>query len=218
MNYAVRLWSWFRDPMSGLTHLSGAVVAAIATMSVVLHSAPGVRFVASAVFGFSLVLLLLASSAYHLLPLSPAAVRKLRKLDHSSIYVFIAASFTPSCLLLLGDRQGPWVLGVVWSAAALGVLFKLFVLQASRWLTVAPYFAMSGMAVFVVPDLARLLSPAGYAWMWAGAVSYGVGGIVYALKRPDPWPGFFGFHEVWHLLVLAGAYCHFHLTLECLTR
>lgn len=211
-----KTWTWFREPVSGLTHLIGALIAALATIRIVAQTPAGTPFVAVSVFGFSLVALLLASSAYHLLPVGPESIRKLRRLDHSAIYVFIAASFTPSCLLLLGDRQGPRVLAVVWAAAAFGVVAKLLWMQTSRWLTVAPYIAMSGMAIFVVPDLRLLLSPSGIAWMLAGAALYLVGAGVYATKRPDPLPGVFGFHEIWHLFVLGGAYSHFQLTLECL--
>mgnify|MGYP000166512800 CR=1 FL=1 len=213
----VKTWTWFREPISGLTHFAGAWVGGVATIAVLAESDVNpTQRLAIAVFGFSMVLLLLASSAYHLLPVRAETIRKLRKLDHSAIYVFIAASYTPSCLLLLGDKQGPWVLTVVWLAALAGVVLKLFWMQTSRWLTVGPYLAMGWMSIFVVPDLKHLLSPAGVAWMAAGGAAYTLGAVVYATKRPDPVPGVFGFHEVWHLFVLAGAYSHFQLLLECL--
>lgn len=201
-----------RDPVSGLSHLAGVVlaIAGLAMMMVAAASQGTVWHVVSfSIYGTSLVLLYLASSLYHLLPLSERGVRTLRRLDHIAIFLLIAGTYTPFCLVPL---RGPWgwsVFGVIWGLAVAGIIMKLFWLHAPRWLTAAVYLGMGWMVLVALPPLVRALPNGGLAWLAAGGLCYSGGAAIYATRRPDPWPGRFGFHEIWHLWVLAGSICHF---------
>lgn len=206
-----------REPVNGLTHLAGGVLA-VAGLVVLLVGAAGAgrpdQLVAFGVFGASLIVLYTASALYHLLPLSPAGVARLRRLDHMSIFALIAGTYTPFCLLVL---EGGWrwgLLGLIWGLALGGVLIKLFWMDAPRWLSVLIYLGMGWIAVIAGPQLFRTLPAGGIAWVLAGGLIYSAGALVYGLKRPNPAPGIFGFHELWHLFVLAGSACHFWAVLE----
>ena len=206
-----------REPVNGLTHAAGGVLA-VAGLVVLLATAASARrvdqLVAFGVFGLSLISLYTASSLYHLLPLSPSGVAKLRRLDHMSIFVLIAGTYTPFCLLAL---EGTWrwgLLSLIWVLALCGVLLKLLWMDAPRWLSVVLYLGMGWVALIAAPALFRAVEVGGMAWVLAGGLTYSAGALVYALKRPNLVPGVFGFHEVWHLLVMAGSACHFWAVLR----
>lgn len=202
-------WRKFRDPVSGGTHLAGALVGVAATFLLWLRASDARAAIAFGIFGVSLVLLYLASSAYHLLDVSEGARKVLRRFDHSMIFVFIAGSYTPFCLISLRGPLGDRVLWAVWLFAAAGLGLKLVWLHAPRWLSTFVYLAMGWTVLTVVSPLSQALTPAGWAWLVAGGTCYTVGAVVYAIKKPDPFPDVFGFHEIWHLFVLAGSFCHF---------
>lgn len=201
-----------REPFSGLSHLAGGLLAAVGlaallVMAVVAGSAE--RAVALGVYGGSLVALYAASALYHLLPVSEAATARLRKLDHAMIFVLIAGTYTPVCLLAL---EGVWrwgLLATVWTLALGGVLLKLRRVGSYPWLTVTLYLGLGWMSVAALPALARALPAEGVVWILAGGLVYSAGAIVYAARRPDLFPGVFGHHELWHLFVIAGSACHF---------
>jgi hemolysin III len=208
---------WFREPVNGLTHLAAGLLA-IVGLGVLLATAAGEgrwdQAVAFAVFGLSLVSLYAASALYHLLPLSPSGVARLRRLDHMTIFVLIAGTYTPFCLLAL---EGGWrwaLLGLIWALALCGVLLKILWMGAPRWLSVILYLGMGWVAVIAAPALLRAVPAQGMAWVLAGGLTYTAGALVYGLKRPNPLPGVFGFHEVWHLFVIAGSACHFWAVLR----
>jgi hemolysin III len=206
-----------REPVNGLTHAAGGLLAAVG-LGVLLATAANTgrldQFVAFGVFGLSLVALYAASALYHLLPLSPSGVARLRRLDHMTIFVLIAGTYTPFCLLAL-DGVWRWgLLGLIWSLALCGVLLKLLWMDAPRWLSVVLYLGMGWVAVIAAPALFRAVPPGGISWVLAGGLVYSAGALVYGLKRPNPVPGVFGFHEVWHLFVLAGSACHFWAVLR----
>jgi hemolysin III len=198
-----------REPVNGLTHLVGALLAFVGLI-VLLASAGRVnQIVAFGIFGLSLIALYAASALYHLLPLSPRGTARLRRLDHMMIFVLIAGTYTPFCLLAL---EGGWrvgLLGLIWGLALCGVLLKLFWMGAPRWLSVALYLGMGWIALVAAPALVRVMPAGGMAWVLAGALVYSAGALIYGLKRPNPVPGVFGFHELWHLFVMAGSACHF---------
>ncbi len=201
-----------REPVSGLTHLAGAA-AALAALAVMVPTAAihgtAWHVVSVSIYGVSMVLLYLASSMYHLLPLSPEGVRKLRRLDHMAIFLLIAGTYTPFCLVPL---RGPWgwaIFGVVWGLAAGGIVLKLLWLQAPRWVTAGIYLGMGWVVVIAIHPLLQAMPRGGLFWLVAGGLCYSGGAVIYATKRPNPWPGVFGFHEIWHLWVLAGSACHF---------
>ena len=207
--------SRLREPVSGLTHLVGVLLALIALV-VLLTRASGRadQLVAFGIFGFSLVALYGASALYHLLPVSPSAIARLRRLDHMTIFILIAGTYTPICLLAL---EGGWrigLLGLVWTLALCGVVLKLLWMDAPRWLSVGVYLAMGWIAVVAASAIFKAIPPGGIAWILGGGLVYTAGAVIYALKRPNLVPGVFGFHELWHLFVLAGSACHFWVMLR----
>jgi hemolysin III len=208
---------WLREPINGLTHLAGGLLAVVGLVVLLATAASAGRLdqlVAFGVFGLSLITLYTASTLYHLLPLSPTGVARLRKLDHVAIFVLIAGTYTPFCLLAL-DGGWKWgLLCLIWGLALCGVLLKLQWMDAPRWLSVLLYLGMGWVAVIATPALLQAVPAGGIAWVVAGGLVYSAGALVYGLKRPNPLPGIFGFHEVWHLFVIAGSACHFWAVLR----
>jgi len=155
--------------------------------------------VAFGIFSFSLVALYGASALYHLLPVSQSGVARLRRLDHMTIFLLIAGTYTPICVLAL---EGGWrvgLLGLVWTLALCGIVFKLFWMGTPRWLSVGISLAMGWLAVIAASAIFRAIPPAGIAWILYDGLIYSAGALIYALKRPNLVPGVFGFHELWHL-------------------
>jgi hemolysin III len=202
----------FREPVNGLTHLVGGLLASVG-LGVLLATAARAgradQLVAFGIFGFSLIALYTASALYHLLPLSPAGVARMRRVDHMAIFVLIAGTYTPFCLLALDVGWRVGLLGLIWGLALCGILLKLLWMDAPRWLSVALYLGIGWVAVIAAPALFRAVPAGGMAWVLAGAVVYSAGALIYGLRRPNPIPGVFGFHELWHLFVVAGSACHF---------
>jgi hemolysin III len=206
-----------REPVNGLTHLAGGLLACVGLLVLLARATSAGRtdqIVAFGIFGLSLVALYSASTLYHLLVLSPAGVARLRQVDHMMIFVLIAGTYTPFCLLALDGAWRVGLLALVWSLAMCGILFKLFWIGAPRWLSVALYLGMGWVAVIAAPALFQAVPPRGMAWVLGGGLVYSVGAIVYGLRRPNLVPGVFGFHELWHLFVVAGSACHFWAVLH----
>jgi hemolysin III len=203
-----------RDPINGLTHCIAAALAVVGTVMLILRSVnPPMpwHITTFAVFGAGMVLLFTASTLYHWLPLGERGVRIMRRIDHSMIFVYIAATYTPICLIPL---RGPWgwsIFGVIWSMALAGILLKTFWITAPRWLSTGIYLGMGWIALVGIYPLTQNLEPAALVWLLAGGVVYSLGAVIYALKRPDPFPGYLGFHEIFHLFVMGGSACHFIL-------
>lgn len=207
-----RIQRYARDPVSGLTHLLGAILGLVGLFFLLANIPPSEdsRSVAAAlIFGTSLVLLYLSSSAYHLLHVSDATRLVLRRIDHALIFTLIAGTYTPFCLITLKDSGGMWILWTVWSIALVGFFLSVFWIHAPRWLTTALYLFMGWFIVVAFKSLYLSLSTPALVWLVVGGLSYTLGAVVYALKRPDPFPPHFGFHEIWHLMVLAGSTSHF---------
>ena len=203
---------WFREPVNGLTHLAGGLLAS-AGLIVLLATATRAgrldQLLAFGVFGFSLIALYSASALYHLLPLSLVGVARLRQVDHMAIFLLIAGTYTPFCLLALDGGWRVGLLCLVWGLALCGILLKLLWMDAPRWLSVALYLGMGWVALIAAPALFRAVPAGGMAWVLVGALVYSAGALIYGLKRPNLIPGVLGFHELWHLFVLAGSACHF---------
>jgi hemolysin III len=203
-----------RDPMNGLTHCVAALLAVAGTVTLILRSLDPVQpwhIVAFSIFGGGMILLYTASTLYHWLPLDERGIRILRRVDHAMIFVYIAATYTPICLITL---RGPWgwsILAVVWTIALAGILLKAFWITAPRWLSTAIYLGMGWIALVGIYPLVRSLPLAGLAWLVSGGLVYSLGAVIYALKRPDPFPGYLGFHEIFHFFVIGGSACHFIL-------
>jgi hemolysin III len=198
-----------REPASSLTHAAGAVAAAAFTVVlVVLAARGGSGWVAFLAYGLSMVLLYGASATYHAVRVSAGALVWYRKADHAAIFVLIAGSYTPVLWVGLDGVLRVWSLTVIWGIAALGVTLKLLTLRQSRWVSVLLYMGMGWLSLLLLPQLSSSLNRAALLALVLGGLSYMVGAVVYATKRCNPWPGVFGFHEVWHLFVLGGSVAH----------
>jgi hemolysin III len=194
--------------LRGVSHEIAAGVALAGLVALVLL-APGPRGrVAALVYGLSLVALFSVSALYHRPTWSPRARLWMRRLDHSAIFLLIAGTFTPLCLLL-GDARARTMLAVVWVGAGLGILRALVWPRAPRVVATALYLLLGWAAVPLVPAMYRALGGASLALLAAGGVLYSVGAVIYATRRPDPFPRVFGYHEVFHALVIAAAGLHF---------
>jgi len=198
-----------REPVNAWSHLIGLVLAAAAT-ALLLRLAHGpAQTVAFAVYGGSLILLYAASTLYHALPLPAPRLRPLRTLDHIAIYFLIAGTYTPVALVTLHGPSGWALLAAAWGIAIAGIPFKIWWLDAPIWVSTGTYLAMGYMALLAAAPLAATVSVGGLMWLVAGGVAYTIGAIIFSRERPNPFPGVFGHHEIWHLLVLVGSGCHF---------
>jgi hemolysin III len=164
--------------------------------------------VAAAVYGGSLTALFGISALYHRPRWGPRLYVLMRRLDHAAIFVLIAGTYTPICLLV-PSRSGLLLLAGVWAGALAGVLFSIRWPLAPKWLTASLYVALGWAVVPVLPKLAGALGPVGIGLIAGGGVIYSVGALIYALRRPDPFPAVFGYHEVFHLLVIVAAAFHY---------
>jgi hemolysin III len=184
--------------------------AAVAAAAALVALAPaGAPRVAAAVYGAGLCSLFAGSALYHRWCKIPRLRPLLRRIDHSTIFVFIAASYTPVALLVLEGWTRWLVLALVWAGALAGVGFSVAWISAPRVLVAAAYLALGWVAVIAVPQLVARLPVAPLVLLAAGGVLYTLGAAVYAARRPDPWPRVFGFHELFHAFVVAAAVAHF---------
>jgi hemolysin III len=201
-----------REPVNALTHLLGALLAAIGMVVLLVNGAANDsarQVVAFSIFGTSLVLLYGTSGIYHSLNCSERGLTMLRRLDHMMIYVLIAGTYTPVCLVLLRGRLGIGLLIGVWILALAGIVQKLAWMQAPRWFSTVLYLGMGWAAMIVAKPLLSAAPMGFFLWIIAGGLFYSVGAVVYATKWPNPAPRVFGFHEIWHLFVMAGSFCHY---------
>ncbi|MGH2829226.1 MAG: PAQR family membrane homeostasis protein TrhA [Actinomycetota bacterium] len=168
----------------------------------------GLARAATAIYSVCVTALFGVSASYHRFPWSPQARRRMQRLDHSTIFVLIAGSYTPFSLLAL---RGAWrwsILVTVWGIALVGVALKALRLERVDRLGMALYLALGWTALVALPQLLGRLGPAGTALLFLGGVLYTVGAVIFVLHRPDPNPRVFGYHELWHSLVVAGCVCH----------
>ncbi|MBR2934488.1 MAG: hemolysin III family protein [Oscillospiraceae bacterium] len=196
-------------PWSAITHGAGAVLAVLGTILLLLHSYSAAQYISFTAYGVSTILLYSASALYHCLRTGIAGRRRLRKLDHCSICLLIAGSYTPICVLALGAGCGSVLLMGVWLFALAGILLSLLWITAPRWLSAGVYLCMGWLAVFALRPLSAALPPEGMVWLVAGGVLYSVGGVLYALKWPGRNNPRFGCHEIFHVFILLGSVCHY---------
>jgi len=194
--------------LRGRIHAVAFFVAIPAAIALVVASGGVEAKVAASTYGFTLVLLFAASSAYHRFGRG-RALEWLRRLDHSSIFLLIAGSYTPVCLVALSGWWASALLVAVWTAAVVGVLLKLFRFEHSHKLGFALYLTMGWALIAALPGLVTNLDTSTLSLLVAGGVLYTVGAIVLATRFPNPFPRFFGYHEVWHLMVVAAACLHY---------
>ena len=195
------------DPVK--PHLRGWLHAGMAPISVVLGvvlvilSPPEYRW-AAALYSITAILLFGTSAIYHRFTWSPEAKVRLKRLDHANIFLIIAGSYTPFAVVLLPSSQARTLLLLVWGGALAGVLFRVFWVTAPRWLYTPIYIALGWVAIFYLPAFWEAGGPAVVILLALGGLAYSAGAVVYALKRPDPSPTWFGFHEIFHACTLAG--------------
>ena len=202
-----------KDPASALTHFAGCVMAALAAVPLLCKAArePGrLYFIAMAVFALSMVLLYAASTTYHTVD---STDKVNRRLDHMMIFVLIAGSYTPICLITLRGPQGTALCAAVWAVALAGIAIKALWITCPKWFSSVLYIAMGWLCVFAVVPIVNALSPAGFGWLLAGGIIYTAGGVLYALKLPlfNARHKVFGTHEIFHVFVMAGSVCHYVL-------
>lgn len=194
--------------LRGWLHASTAPLALAAGIVLIALSPTLTTRIGSAVFAFTALLLFTVSAIYHRGNWSQKHWAFLRRFDHSNIYLLIAGSYTPFTLILLDGSARVGLLAIVWTGAALGIAFRIFWINAPRWVYTPVYFALGFVAIFYASDF----SGAGASVITLIAVGgglYSIGGLVYGLRRPNPFPTWFGFHEVFHTLTIAAFVCHY---------
>lgn len=203
-----------REPGSALTHFIAMLLALCAAVPLLVRAAvhSGVKsLTVMTVFMISMVLLYAASTIYHSVNCSGRILRIFRKMDHMMIFILIAGTYTPVCLLTLPKPSGLMLLAAVWGIALVGIFIKGFWITCPKWFSSVLYIAMGWSCLSVLGQLFSLLPLHAFLWLLAGGLIYTAGGIIYALRLPlfDARHPMFGLHEIFHLFVMAGSLCHF---------
>lgn len=200
-----------REPGSALTHFIACLMAAVAALPLILKASGGMATAALAIFAVSMILLYAASTLYHSVNVTGKVLSRFRKIDHMMIFVLIAGSYTPVCLIVLGGSMGYSLLALVWGVAIAGMLINALWITCPKWFSSIIYIAMGWLCLFVFSTLWNTLPHAAFGWLLAGGILYTVGGVIYALKLPffDSLHKYFGSHEIFHLFVMGGSICHF---------
>ena len=199
-----------REPVNSLTHWGGAILALIGLVALLIvgWSTPA-KIISLAVYGVSLIFLFSASATYHMVQVKDKALEIFRKIDHAAIFVLIAGTYTPFCINAF-DGFWKWgMLSIIWSLAIIGIVVKIFYINAPRWLNASIYILMGWLSVTAAGEMLSALPAWVLTWMIIGGVIYTLGAIVYMTKIFNFKPGVFGFHEVWHIFVLLAAAAHF---------
>ncbi|MGL5346255.1 MAG: PAQR family membrane homeostasis protein TrhA [Peptostreptococcaceae bacterium] len=202
-----------RENVNGYTHLAGAILSFIGLLAMVikttLYNPTTVSITAVIIFGISMILLYAASATYHLVISTDKVLKFLRKLDHSMIYILIAGSYAPFCLISLKGIQGWLLYSIIASAAVAGVVFKMVWFKCPRWLSTLLYVVLGWLAVFLIVPLYKALSLTGVSLLVLGGVFYTIGALIYGLK--PKWMNIkgIGYHEVFHIFIMLGSLTHF---------
>lgn len=204
---------YFREPINSITHWIGAILAALALIIMLVkgfsNDISTIGLVSVIIFGASMILLYSVSATYHSVISTDKVIKGFRRLDHSMIFILIAGSYAPFCLLGLGNRTGNIFFAVMVGVAIAGVIFKMCWFDCPRWLQTALYIAMGWSAVFVIKPLSIALSSEPVIWLLIGGLLYTAGGILYGLKPKKLQFGAFGFHEIFHIFIILGSLSHF---------
>ena len=203
-----------RDPISTITHFIGAVLSGVAIFFLLYKGAilnSVIHTTTYLIFGISLFLLYCASTVYHAIDKSEKIIKIFKKIDHMMIFVLIAGTYTPVCILALNGQIGYIMFGVIWGVAIFGIFLKAKFNNIPRWISSGLYILMGWLCIFAIYPLFTKLPLNGFIWLVAGGVIYTIGGIIYATKWPKINNKWFGFHEIFHLFVMGGSVCHFVL-------
>jgi len=200
-----------REPGSAITHFIAWLMAAVAAFPLILKAHDRIAAFALTIFAVSMILLYGASTLYHSVNVTGRVLRIFRKIDHMMIFVLIAGSYTPVCLIVLGGSMGYSLLALVWGVAIIGMLIKALWITCPKWFSSIIYIAMGWLCLLVFSTLWGTLPHAAFGWLLAGGIIYTIGGIIYALKLPvfNSLHKYFGSHEIFHLFVMGGSICHF---------
>ena len=203
-----------REPGSAITHFIWMMMAIVAAAPLLVKAALDAdmtALVAMTVFIGSMVALYGASAVYHSVTVKENILKVFRKLDHMMIFVLIAGSYTPVCLVVLGGRTGYTLLAVVWGIAVVGMVVKACWITCPKWFSSLIYIAMGWVCLAVFGTLWNTLPHSAFLWLLAGGIVYTAGGVIYALKLPifNARHKYFGSHEIFHLFVMGGSICHF---------
>ncbi len=203
-----------REPGSAITHYIGMLLSLIAAAPLLVKAEiSGIpsALTAMGIFILTMILLYAASTVYHTLDVKAGVLKVFRKLDHMMIFVLIAGTYTPICLLVLKGKVGMIMLALVWGIAVVGMVLKAFWVTCPKWFSSIIYIAMGWICLLVFPTLLRDLKTPAFLWLLAGGILYTVGGVVYALRLQafNCVHKYFGSHEIFHLFVMAGSFCHF---------
>ena len=196
-----------RPTWRGWIHAATFPIAIVAGIVLIVLADGTAAKWASAIFLATSILLFGTSALYHRFDWSPRAKSILKRIDHANIFLLIAGTYTPISVLALPPEKSTLLLSLVWGGALIGILFRVFWVGAPRWLYVALYLVLGWAAVMYIGDLFAA-NAVMMTLVLVGGLLYTVGAVVYALKRPNPWPGHFGFHEIFHVCTVLAFLCH----------
>ena len=203
-----------KDPGSAITHgiaMLMALVGAIPLLWKAANISDAKAIIPLAIFILTMFLLYTASTVYHSVNSTEKVNRLLRKIDHMMIFIMIAGSYTPICLIALNNRLGYGLCIAVWSIAIVGIIFKAVWITCPKWVSSVLYIGMGWLCVLALVPIYHALPHAGFGWLLAGGIIYTISGVIYGLKLPifDSKHKNFGSHEIFHIFVMAGSICHF---------
>ena len=205
--------TYIREPFNGLSHLAGAILSFFALIAMIVKAsmteAPTIHIAAVIIFGVSMILLYSASATYHMVLAKDHIIAFLRRLDHSMIFLLIAGSYAPFCLIALNGSTGFILFFVVTGIAIAGVLFKMVWFNCPRWLSTGLYIGMGWIIVFLASPLSEILSITGLWLLVTGGLMYTIGGVIYGAKPKFLQSKYLGFHEIFHIFILLGTFAHF---------
>lgn len=204
---------YLREPVNGLTHMIGAFLSLIGFIAMIIKVAltngSSIEYFSICLFGMGMVLLYSASATYHSVISSDKVIKALKKLDHSMIFILIAGSYAPFCLVSLHNSIGYSLFAIVGICSLVGIIFKLAWVTCPRWLSSTIYIVLGWFAAFAIYPLSQVLATPSLVLLVVGGVLYSIGGIIYALKKDAIKIGVFGSHEIFHIFIMLGTICHF---------
>jgi len=198
------------DAFASYSHLAGALMAVIGAVALIWRAAPDLWLaLVAAVYGAGAILMLLASGLYHGYKRAENQSGILRKLDHIGIFIMIAGTYTPLCYVYLTGGMRWGIIAAQWALVLAGFFQSIYFIKAPRVVITLIYLAMGWMVVIPIKQIFTAMDPQSIIFLVAGGLAYTVGAVIYMLKKPNPAPGVFGFHEIFHVFILIGVLCHY---------